>query len=74
MHSRETSSRFVVSYWVIPEGYRYDIAYVNNAFFDTKEEADRFAKSVGLEPPALAMVCTTDELDAAIKLRPDSSN
>lgn len=62
---RNQHSRFVVSYWIIPGGYRYDVAYCVAEFFSTQIAAERAADEIGRMPPEMAYVCTIEDWDRA---------
>lgn len=59
------TTKFVVSYWVIPGGYEYDKAYVAEAFFDLEVDANAYAKQIGEMPPEMAMVMTIESWQRA---------
>lgn len=56
---------FIVSYWVIPGGYDYHNAYLEEEEFSSKEEADAAAERIGESPPEMAVVFEREEASHA---------
>ena len=63
IYQRETTSKFVVSYWHIPGGANYSNATVMTAFTNTKEQAENLANYLGRMPPEMADVTSIEVYD-----------
>jgi hypothetical protein len=55
----------MVTYWVIPEGSRYDLAYIRNAFFSDKAQAEKFQLLYEMPPEMADLRAYDDQAKAA---------
>lgn len=59
---RTDTTKFVVSRWYIPGGYQYDSARNIDIFFDTEEDATKYAKEYEM-PPEMSSLWPIDKHD-----------
>lgn len=63
----------IISYWVIPGGYDYTAAFLEETPAFSFEEAEQITRELGEGPPAMAIILTLAEWYAGRKRRRNKS-